>query len=172
MTSELLRLMDGPYSGERPAHGFLAIIDVRGESAEASVTGAKQVLSCVLGLSVEQLETPVAAALLPSWFVQACAPEESEAERARWLQWWRQLDDADRARAADARTWTLDDWLFWMRPEERQWYWWDSQILAPDHGQVLIKVTDWPTAVGSLVWLLRAGGARNVSMDIADSPMG
>ena len=47
-----------------------------------------------------------------------------------------------------------------MEPSDRQWYWWDAQVLD-DGGQILVAVVveGWPFPWGSLRWLFQAAGA-------------
>jgi hypothetical protein len=59
----------------------------------------------------------------------------------------------------------VDDWLYWMRPDERQWFWWESRMASPDAGLVSVEVADWPAAVGSLLWLLRASGVDDLVVE-------
>ena len=49
---------------------------------------------------------------------------------------------------------------FMMEPSDRQWYWWDAQVLN-DGGQILVAVVveGWPFPWGSLRWLFQAAGA-------------
>lgn len=160
-----MRLCRGPDVGEEPVRGFLVSLVVRGSLAAEAIARAKELLREVVELPVDAFVSGHAAAVLPEWFTQTCAPEESEEERAAWLQWWRSLDDDAQARAASEQRWTVDDWLYWMRPEERQWWWWDSRVANGDSGIVWVEVAGWPAAVGSLLWLLRAGGAEGLVVD-------
>lgn len=79
---------------------------------------------------------------MPEWFVAACSPE----------------------RTAEKTSWTLADWLYWMEPDERQWFWWDARIDGEGATTVLVEVPRWPSATGALEWLLRAAGASSVKV--------
>ena len=58
----------------------------------AVVARAREVMVAVVPLSAEEVESESASpSRLPAWFVQACAPAQSEEDRARWLAWWRAL---------------------------------------------------------------------------------
>jgi hypothetical protein len=100
--------------------------------------------------------------LLPTWFVDRCAPEQTKGEAAEWLARWRKLPPAEKARATEERGWSLLDWLYWLRPAERQWFWWDGQPLDNDVARIVVEVKDTPTALGALEWLLKAAGAERV----------
>jgi hypothetical protein len=100
--------------------------------------------------------------LLPAWFVQSSAPEQSRAEAERWLNWWRSLPAEEQAQVTGAQRWTLADWLYWLEPSERQWFWWDAVTESPDMLRVIVEVSGWPAPLGALDWLLRAAGAIDV----------
>jgi hypothetical protein len=104
--------------------------------------------------------------VVPSFFVDACAPEQTPEETAAYLAWWRSLDAADRAAAQRDLAWTFEQWIGWMEPDERQWWWWDATSVLPTYSRVFVVVDGWPSAVGSLRWLLRACGAGAV--EVAD----
>jgi hypothetical protein len=99
---------------------------------------------------------------LPAWFVRACAPEQSSEEAMEWLQWWRSLPPNEQPLAARERSWTLSDWLYWLEPTERHWSWSGAMVEDPDHLHATVLVTEWPTALGALDWLLRTAGAVDV----------
>lgn len=165
MSSEVVRLDRGLDPGEVPQRGYLVSVVVRGELAAQAIANAKEVLRNVAALPTSAFASGEAMSALPEWFVQACAREESNEEQASWLRWWRSLDGEARARAASERPWTVDDWLYWMRPDERQWFWWESRMASPDAGLVSVEVADWPAAVGSLLWLLRASGVDDLVVE-------
>lgn len=165
MSSEVARLTRGPDPGEEPVRGYLISVAVRSGLAAEAIDKAKAVLRDIVELPVDAFVSGDAVAALPEWFVQACAAAETDEERAAWLQWWRSLDEDARARAASERPWTVDDWLHWMRPDERQWVWWESRVGASDAGLVSVEVADWPVAIGSLLWLLRASGADDLVVE-------
>jgi hypothetical protein len=101
--------------------------------------------------------------LLPGWFVENSAPERSRAEAERWLVRWRSLSAEEQAKATSVQSWTLADWLYWLEPAERQWFWWDSVIESPDELHVMVDVPGWPAPLGALDWLLRAAGAVQIT---------
>jgi hypothetical protein len=72
------------------------------------------------------------------------------------------LSAEERASATRARPWTLADWLYWLEPSERQWFWWDALVENSDTLRVVVEVSGWPTPLGALDWLLRAAGAAEV----------
>jgi len=100
--------------------------------------------------------------LLPAWFVERSAPERSREEAERWLAWWRSLPASEQARVAREQDWALADWLYWLEPAERHWFWWDAVIENPEILRVIVEVPGWPVPLGALEWLLRAAGAMEV----------
>jgi hypothetical protein len=96
--------------------------------------------------------------ILPSWFVERCAPEMSREEAERRLG----LPHEERERLEQVEGWNLSGWLYWFQPDQRQWAWWDA--VAPDDDTIIvaIEVDGWPFPWGSLKWLLLASGAVTV----------
>lgn len=134
-------------------------------SADDVVSRAKEVLLVVVSMTAEELVSEAAwAGLLPTWFLDACAPEQSSEEAAAWLACWRALDPDARERAARERPWSVADWLHWLQPEERQWYWWDALVKEEGSASVWVEVLGWPAPLGAFEWLLRAAGAITVDM--------
>lgn len=105
-------------------------------------------------------------ALLPAWFVEVCEPEQAREEAEQWLTWWRGLSSDEQAIAARERRWTLSDWLYWLEPSERQWFWWDAVVEDLDRLRVVVEVPGWPAPLGALEWLLRASGAVEVVHEV------
>jgi hypothetical protein len=96
--------------------------------------------------------------LLPDWFVEACVDESAE-ETERWLAEWRSLPPDQQAAADEGKPWSLSDWLYWLEPDEREWFWWDARVDDENCVRVEVEVAGWPTPLGALAWLLRTAGA-------------
>lgn len=158
-------LVSGPRPGERA--GGVGTVMVLAECAGGAAT--------VLARSREVMEVVVDhpshdwpgveewRRLLPRWFVEACV-EESDDEADRWLAQWRGLPPDERAAAEERRPWALADWLFWVHPSERQWFWWDATVEDSDRVRVEVEVVGWPQPLGALFWLLRAAGAVSATV--------
>jgi hypothetical protein len=99
---------------------------------------------------------------LPEWFVLACAPEKTAAEEQAELMWWRSLSPDEQAAADESARWSLSDWLWWLEPENRTWYWLGSEIVDPQHLVVYVDTDGAPSPTGALHWLLTAAGAINI----------
>ncbi|MEP7764388.1 hypothetical protein [Sanguibacter sp. 25GB23B1] len=163
-SEESRRVSFGPRPDESPGRLGLIEAKVISEGAVVDVIEkTKDVLRAVLSMTLDELRSPsTGTARLPEWFVAACSPERPPEAVEQWNVWWRGLDLEARARAEDERSWTLADWLYWMEPDERQWFWWDARIDEDGGGTVLVEVLGWPSPTGALQWLLRAAGASSV----------
>lgn len=155
-------LAQGPRSDEQPGGAGLIGVVFCTPDVQATLARAKSVLAAILEAPERWPSTEEWASRLPAWFVSACAAEQTEAEKQAWLRWWRGLDPAARAEAEKARRWSLDDWLFYLEADERQWFWWSAAANDEHRGIVKVEVLGWPTPVGALEWLLRAAGAETV----------
>lgn len=156
---ELRRLNGHGDEAAMPAPGLTETLMIRGDRPEQVIGRARIVLTAVIegfaaGLTPRD---PEWSERLPPWFVSACAPEQSEAERAAWLERWRALDRAGRARAEAELGWSLVDWLYAVDYDVRPWRWWDVDDL-----RVVVIVDGWPAPLDSLTRLLIASGANEV----------
>jgi hypothetical protein len=97
-------------------------------------------------------------ATLPSAFVTRCSPEMTPAEARAFLR----LPYEERMRE---RPWSLRDWLYWFRPDERQWYW--GRAECPDNSTITVEIQPegWPYPHGALDWLFIASGAQSIEAD-------
>lgn len=161
--TELRHLESGPRPGDQPL-GLLIEIDATssGQSREL-LTKACDVMKAVVSNSQQWPSLLAWRRLLPTWFVEQSAPEETKEEAAVWLTRWRTLPPDEQARASTERAWSLADWLYWIEPTQRQWHWWDGGILDADTTRIVVEATETPTALGALEWLLRTAGAKHVA---------
>ena len=101
--------------------------------------------------------------LLPQWFVDRCAPEESDEETRKRVDAWRKLPREAQWQIELGREWSLKSWLYWMEPKNRTWFWWDAASLSEiDHLLIALEIWDWPFPWQSFSWSLRAAGASSV----------
>jgi hypothetical protein len=99
---------------------------------------------------------------LPAWFVLACAPEKTPEEEQVALTHWRSLSPAEQAIADESEPWSLSDWLWWLEPENRTWYWLGADAVDSRRLVVYVGTDGAPSATGALYWLLKAAGASQV----------
>jgi hypothetical protein len=166
---EIRHLREGPRVGEQPGDAGLIAFEVEVPTGTAvdALNRCRDVLSpIILHQHGDWPGLDSWRTLLPVWFVLACGAEESPEDAERWLSWWRQLPAAEQQQAADERPWSLADWLYWMQPENREWFWWDARVSDRGGLRVYVEVAAWPAPVGSLQWLFRAVGALGI--DVAD----
>lgn len=167
---ERRHLIEGARAHESPDSSVLVSVTARSEDPDAVLARCREVLLAVLQHADQEWpQTEQWVSLLPEWFVAACAPEQSAEEAAQWLARWRALDPAEQARIESEQPWTLSDWLYWLSPSERQWYWWDAATTSDGMLRATVAVDGSPTALGALDWLLRAAGASEVIHE--DSPV-
>ncbi len=167
---EARHLNEGPRPGEWHAGAGLAVVtgSVDGEPAAEVLQRAKEVMRRVIEVDASDWPTEEQwAERLPGWFVQACPPEQTEQEQQDWLAWWRSLDAAARAEAEARQPWSLGEWLHWLQPDERQWFWWDDGVMdGPEADvRVTVEVPGWPAPIAALTWLLRASGASSLTVE-------
>ncbi|HEY0240711.1 MAG TPA: hypothetical protein VGC37_18940, partial [Friedmanniella sp.] len=160
---ELRHVLHGSHPGEQPTGAGLVRIRLVSSAPADVLARSREVMRVVL----ETSDTPWPTAarwteLLPEWFVRECAPDDPAAEQT-WLEQWRGLDAAGRSRAEQQKRWTLESWLSWLEPDEREWFWWDASV-ADSEGAVVVDVPGWPAPFGALGWLLRASGAASVEV--------
>jgi hypothetical protein len=149
---ELRHLAEGARPAE--AAGGLGLVELvaLAEDAGQLLLRCRQVLECVLRESGHRWPTlDQWRQILPAWFVDACAPERTVEEDAAILD--------GRFRLSDDAPWTLSEWLGWLEPDNRQWFWWDSLAEGRDRLRIIVEIADWPTPLGSLRWLVKASGA-------------
>jgi hypothetical protein len=136
-------------------------VDAPGKASDV-LTRARAVMSAVVDNGEAQPSLDEWKQMLPAWFVAACAPERTKEQAAAWLVWWRTLSRADQVAAEEKLGWSLSDWLYWLEPDQRDWYWWDGSQLSDDTAKVTVEVVDFNAPLGSFRWLLTAVGAIEV----------
>lgn len=104
---------------------------------------------------------------LPSWFVDACMPENAEEARDALPD---DLPLEERKAKVLARRWRLLSWTYWMEPCEREWMWWSADIRDPDTTHIIIDRLGDPSPghPPGLWWLFSAAGATAIDEDCYD----
>jgi hypothetical protein len=142
---ELRRLTSGPGQDEALEGIGIEKINVKCKDlAEESLTRMKQCLFIALkgNFSID-------GEGFPGWFLESF--EEGSPAASRFLR------DGN-----DGPVWNLTGWLFWLRPDERLWRWWDGEVIAEDEILVALDALEWPAPTGALKWLFYAAGAIKV----------
>jgi hypothetical protein len=47
-----------------------------------------------------------------------------------------------------------------MEPFERQWFWWDAEIVRDGTLRVTVEIPGWPAALGALDWAAASSRRR------------
>lgn len=160
---ELRHVTEGFRPGEVPGGAGLVEIIVHGTDARSVLARVREVLHAVLDQSGSGWpDVADWRHLLPEWFVVASAPEHTHRDNEDWLTWWRQLSPDERVKVEQDQPWSLTDWLHWMQPDNRTWFWWDADVEDEHTMKVYVEVIGWPAPLGALEWLLKAAGASEV----------
>ena len=165
LNAELRRLDNGPEPGEKPQGVGTVRFMVRFSHGTGDVVSkAKGVLKILDEATLAGWPAQEGLTLcLPEWFASACVTEMSSDEAKRWLAWWKGLPSDEQTKAEAEKGWSLADWLYWMKPSNRQWFWWDASVLeGSDSTVVAVEVEAWPFPWGSLRWLLHVAGASAI----------
>lgn len=81
---------------------------------------------------------------LPSRFVARCAPKMTRDQADIELARLSRLSPAEQIADSKKSAWSLQNWLSYFEPGERQWYWWDGAILEGGDLIVAVEVLHFP----------------------------
>src|SRR5215468_2300981 len=169
ITAELRRLENAPGAEEKPdGVGTVRFLVRCPFGANDVLARAKDALRTVDEAALGGWPAkPKMTPRLPEWFLSACIAEMSAEQTMQWLAWWKSLSPAAQTKAEIEKAWSLENWLHWMEPDKRQWFWWDAKVLEEhDHIALAIQVQAWPFPWGALRWLFRAAGASAVEAEL------
>ena len=150
-----------PADATVPA-GFLREIQAVGSQAATSIDRLREVMLVVVENEGACPDDSTWRVLLPSWFVNACAEEQTEAESDEWLRRWRASSLQGRAQMEAATAWALGDWCYWLG-ENRPWSSWDIRRDG-EHVRWRLLVQDDQAPVGAAEWLVTASGLQVVDV--------
>ncbi|NER00691.1 MAG: hypothetical protein F6K30_29025 [Cyanothece sp. SIO2G6] len=162
--SELRRIEYGVTADDNPRKlGLVTFHIICSGNSETVLLKAKEVLKNFIISSSEQWPTAEQwRNLLPKWFVNECAEEKTKEEMEKYLENLRKLPSDEREQIIENIRWSLENWLYWLAPSERQWFWWDAEIVDENLLHIVVEVKEWPFAWKALAWLFRASGAVRV----------
>jgi hypothetical protein len=161
---ELRHLLTEPNLDEQPEKLGIVRFDIwcPGNS-ETVLQKSKEVLEMILRSSTQcWLSNSEWQTVLPDWFVAGCAPEKTIEEVEQWLKWWRSLSPQEKSLVDEEQSWSLEDWLYWLHPDQRQWFWWDAICVNTNLLKVAVEVAEYPFSWKSLAWLFKVAGAIRV----------
>ncbi len=161
--SELRRLASGTALNEAPSEiGLVRFIARCPFGVDEVLEKVKSVLKSVDASALIH-DKNTAGWILPGWFVAACTPQMNPDEASEWLDSWKKLSLDEQIIAEEEKGWSLEEWLYWMEPVNRQWFFWDAEVSgACDHIILAVQVDSWPFPWGSLKWLFKAAGASSL----------
>jgi hypothetical protein len=164
LTNERVRLAKSPGPEEKPSGvGTVRFIAKCSGNSSDVLSKAKELMTIVNHNSVPRWPSEAEwRHLLPKWFVKQCSPEKSQQEAEEWLARWKSLSPEEQKKVEATNAWSLLNWLYWLEPENRQWYWWDAIVLDRNTLVIAVGTDSWPFGWGDLSWLLRAAGANQV----------
>ncbi len=163
---ELKRLMDSEYEGK---HDLVAIDYLINSSEEPGqiINRIKEVLLILnkVFLKKSEFESVNWKNELPKWFIAKFRPERTEKEKKEYIKWWDSLsisNEEKNKQGQKKQIWSLKNWLHWMDPERREWYWYYANILTDDEVILTILVYGHPFPDGALKWLVEAAGCFEI----------
>lgn len=161
---ELRHLLEVPSLEERPQSLGIVRFDVHcHKNSDSVLQKSKEILEVILRESTERWLTENEwLAVLPSWFIEEFSPEKSDEENEEWLKRWRTLPLDEQDRAVREDKWTLQNWLYWLHPEQREWFWWDGLVINTNLLRIAVEVSAHPFSWQALTWLFKASGARDI----------
>ncbi|WP_217696733.1 hypothetical protein [Micromonospora avicenniae] len=174
MEGELRRLRSGLEAEDDQQRLFLVRVRFTAEDPARVIADAREVLTRVVERTGDWPAFERWPQLLPTWFVERCAPEPREPEPSEhldveaWLRQWRAMTPTERAAVSEG-PWTLSGWLYYFDPTEegagddRSWWWWHAGTDSSGGGWVEVATTGWPFGSGSLSWLIEASGGTNLA---------
>src|SRR5919201_632644 len=161
LAAELRHVLQGAQEEERSRSGTDRLL-FRARQPTEVLQRARAILQIVLSHQAPWPTDVQWRSLLPEWFVQSCAPEQTAEEAQRWLDHWRSLSPDLKAQEEALGPWSLSNWLYWFDPDgmggDRGWAWWDAGVSDSSSGWVDIEVDGLPYPARTLRWLLRACG--------------
>lgn len=163
------RLVEPPHPSQQATGVCIARFIVSCQSDALSVLElAKQTLSIVNQHSLQEWPSIDSwSNLLPKKFINGFLPELTDKEKVECQKQWEQLTYDEKIKnSAQDEQWTLSNWLSWLEPEAREWFWWNvllfNEPLNKSHFVVEVTTLDSPFMSGALKWLFKACGALDV----------
>ena len=107
--------------------------------------------------------------LLPVEFTRNFASEPTHDEVKKYTKWWSSLSYKKKLeQARKKQKWSLGNWLAWMEPSERLWFWWGAAELDEKNKQdyffLSLSLVDELYVTGALEVLFEYCGAISIEM--------
>ena len=107
--------------------------------------------------------------LLPIEFICNFVPEPTSEETDIYMKWWFSLSYKKKLQHSQKKQkWSLGDWLAWMEPSERLWFWWGATEIGEktkqDYFLLSINLLDDLYLTGALEVLFEYCGALSIEL--------
>ncbi len=153
ITDELRRLQMGPsIEMQRNKLGLACYIASCDEKSTEVLKRVRDALNIVLSQDVRHWpEYEEWRQMLPDWLVRRFTAQLTmeEALNRRELPF----------EVQQTFDWSLENWIYWFEPENRQWHWWDARVVDQNTINVYLEASDFPFASDALRWLFLVAGA-------------
>lgn len=105
--------------------------------------------------------------ILPRKFTESFSPELSPTEEKAYIAWLSTLSyEQKMEQARKKEKWRLSDWLIWMEPTERLWFWWGATELGKrtkqDYFLITVNLLDELYLTGALEMFFECCGAISI----------
>jgi hypothetical protein len=162
--SPIRHITCGPEPNEKPyGIGTVRFLAIARTGAAESLERAKRVLETCLKLPISALEDyETLRRALPEFFVEGFAPETNREEDEAFLAIWRAASEEERREIDSKQGWSLLGWAYWLKPENREWWWWDASAVSDLYCAVAVAVDGWPFAWEALKILFVHCGFEDV----------
>ncbi|QQO08995.1 hypothetical protein [Breznakiella homolactica] len=166
--NEKIRLENSPKPTDKPTGlGTVRFVVICKSDACELLENAKEVLKIVDNTYDKNWPTlDEWKCILPKKFIDSFDPEMSHQEKIELVEFQKTLSWQEKTDQDKERKWSLSSWLYWMEPENRTWFWWDSacfeEPIKDTHFVIAVTILEWPFPWGALRWLFKAFGAIDV----------
>lgn len=99
----------------------------------------------------------------PTWFIKEFSNTRTLEEEKEYLIKYRSLSTSERVKLEENRSWDFPNWVSWLEPEDRPWVSLHARLLTNEKFELLVTSDSLPIATGSIRWLLKCVGAKNIT---------
>ena len=151
------------YASAKPKGFFLMPFEVTNISnAREFADKINQVVRLVNTNSSNWPDYEYWLSILPLWFINYCKTQMSKQENNEWLLYWKTLNNEDKREAEIKKGWALADWLYWMEPCNRPWFFYSIELQDSTCVLVTVFTDENSPPVGALEWLLNSNRINGV----------
>ncbi|WP_080816932.1 hypothetical protein [Agrobacterium deltaense] len=104
-------------------------------------------------------------AVLPKWFIEACAPEATQDQLEEEMSLKRSMIFEEWVNMMNSKPWSVSSWVYWFEPARRNWFWNKGKEITPKNISLNIFTIDHPLTTDSLRWAVKTAGGEVKSID-------